>query len=209
MSRPLGYDEQFTSLLRSNNTFQFLYCIPLKVQSTAFYHLTTLETAMRLCSLYDLVIFFLILYSQYSSYSLIELALMLFCIFFSIFSFMLSNNLKKTYAIYYYQWRVTFLFLIPFLEFFEYNDYSRCYFTYQCSSILFYCFLSVGFTLINGYLAKITWSFLIRLELGQQLVIIHGKYLEQMLIEERNKIALINKYIPPSLNNLSNDHRLI
>ena len=54
MSRPLMYDDQFTSLIHSNVRQKFLFCFQIKVQSTAFYRTCSLQNSIRICSLYDL-----------------------------------------------------------------------------------------------------------------------------------------------------------
>ena len=42
--------------------------------------------------------------------------------------------------------------------------------------------------IINLYFTKISWSFNTRLQRGQELLVIHGKYLEQMISNENQKI---------------------
>ena len=42
--------------------------------------------------------------------------------------------------------------------------------------------------IINIYAAKIAWSFNVRLQKGQELLVIHGKYLDKMMSNENEKI---------------------
>ena len=57
-----------------------------------------------------------------------------------------------------------------------------------CTSLIYYSGLSIGILIINLYCAKIAWSFNTRLQRGQELLVIHGKYLEQMISNENQKI---------------------
>ena len=66
---------------------------------------------------------------------------------------------------------------------------------------MFYLCITCGLTIIHLYFVKIAWSFSTRLELGQELLVIHGKYLEKMLSMESDK----NKMFP--LNNLNNNNQ--
>ncbi len=62
------------------------------------------------------------------------------------------------------------------------------------------------------YFTKIAWSFCIRINKNHELLIIHGKYLERMLVDEGHKVSE-KKYIPPDLNknmkNMKKDKELI
>ena len=80
MSRPLKYDSQFTGLIQSNGRKKqkILFCIQLKVQSTAFYRICNLQNSIRICSIYDLFFAFVILYCYFKSWSLIENVLIIF-----------------------------------------------------------------------------------------------------------------------------------
>ena len=56
MSRPLIHDDQFKVLLKSEMKEKFFFCVPLKVQSSAFYKSLSLQNSLRICSLYDFLI---------------------------------------------------------------------------------------------------------------------------------------------------------
>jgi len=194
MSRPLIYDDQFTSLVHSNIKQNIFFCFPIKVQSTAFYQSMSLQNAIRICSIYDFIFGFFILYCAYPNFSILEFILMFLSIIFGVISMGMSNNFNKRYSKYYYYWRITITFLIPIIEFFEYNSNKICYYT-TCNKFTFYFGISIGLTIIHFYLTKIAWSFSMRLLLGQELLIIHGKYLELMLNKENSLI-----------NNIPNQH---
>ena len=49
---------------------------------------------------------------------------------------------------------------------------------------------------MNLYMIKISWSFCIRLNKNQVLLIIHGKHLEKMLTDDNYVIKDFNKFIP-------------
>lgn len=201
MSRPLIYDDQFTSLIHSNIKQKFLFCFSIKVQSTAFYQSLSLQNSIRICSLYDLLFGLAILYCTNLSCSPIELILTVLSFVFCFISFNMSNNLNKKSAKYYYQWRLILTFFVPIVEFFQYHSNNYCYYTSLCNRFFFYLGISFGITIVHLYLTKIAWSFSMRLQLGQELLVIHGKYLEKMLNNENHKLNGTNKYIPPKLNN--------
>ena len=62
-----------------------------------------------------------------------------------------------------------------------------CYYS-KCPTFFYYSGLSLGIFIINIYAAKIAWSFNKRLQKGQDLLVIHGKYLEQMMSFENQRI---------------------
>ena len=187
MSRPLIYDDQFTSLVHSNVKQKIFFCFPIKVQSTAFYQSMSLQNAIRICSIYDFIFGFFILYCAYPNFSILEFILLFLSIAFGVISMGMSNNFNKRYSKYYYYWRVIITFIIPIIEFFEYNSKKICYYS-NCNQFTYYFGLSLGLTIIHIYLTKIAWSFSTRLLLGQELLIIHGKYLELMLNKENSLI---------------------
>ena len=185
MSRPLIYDDQFKSLVKSEMKQKFIFCIPMKVQSSAFYKSLSLQNSIRICSIYDILCGFFILYCGKSSFYEI-----LFIILFFIFGIMSINNsvnLSKSSSKYYYYWRLTIMILIPLREFMHYKNDKICYYSI-CTSFIYYIGLSIGILIINLYCAKIAWSFNTRLQRGQELLVIHGKYLEQMISNENQKI---------------------
>lgn len=199
MSRPLIYDDQFTSLIHSNIKQKFLFCFSIKVQSTAFYQMCSLQNAIRVCSIYDLLFGITMLYCSFHQMSFIELILIILSFFFFFISINMSNNLNKKYSAYYYKWRITIVFLVPILEFFDFNSNGVCYYSSMCSKGMFYIGITIGITIVHLYLAKIAWSFTTRLMLNQELLIIHGKYLEKMLNNENHKFTDAKKYIPPEM----------
>ena len=103
----------------------------------------------------------------------------------------MSNNFNKRYSKYYYYWRVIITFIIPIIEFFDYNSNKICYYS-NCNRFTYFFGLSLGLIIIHFYLTKIAWSFSTRLLLGQELLIIHGKYLELMLNKENSLINNTN-----------------
>lgn len=200
MARPLNYDDQFTSLINSNLKQKFLFCCAIKVQSTAFYKFLNLQNGLRVCSVYDFFFGLAILYCGFGAYSFLNLVILCCAFFFCFFAFNLSNSLHKKFSLYYYQWRIVVLFLVPLEQLYYYNKSKYCYFTYQCATFTFYFGMTLGLSIIHLYLTKIAWSFYARLQLGQELLIIHGKYLEQMLNNEKTKMTNASKYIPPQVN---------
>jgi hypothetical protein len=200
MSRPLMYDDQFTSLIHSNVRQKFLFCFQLKVQSTAFYRTCSLQNSIRICSVYDLFFALTILYCSFKSWSLIELVLIILSVFFCFVALNISNNFNKKYSNYYYFWRLAITILIPIIEFFDYSSNNICYYSSMCKNGMFYLGISIGLTIVHLYLCRISWSFSTRLKMGQELLIIHGKYLEQMLLNENHKnIGIAHKYSPPPI----------
>ena len=200
MSRPLMYDDQFTSLIHSNVRQKFLFCFQIKVQSTAFYRTCSLQNSIRICSIYDLFFALTILYCSFKSWSLIELVLIILSFFFCVVALNNSNNFNKKYSNYYYYWRLIITITIPLIEFFDYSATRVCYYSSMCNNGMFYLGISIGLTVVHLYLCRIAWSFSTRLKMGQELLIIHGKYLEQMLLNEHHKnISMENKYSPPPI----------
>ena len=185
MSRPLMYDDQFKLLLKSDTKEKFFFCFPMKVQRSAFYKSLSLQNSIRICSIYDLLCAFFIYYC--GSSSLFEIILIIFFILFGVISIHDSINLNKLYAKYYYHWRVFITIIIPIREFLSYNSKKICYYS-QCMTFFYYAGLSLGVLIINIYAAKISWSFNIRLIKGEELLVIHGKILENMVNNENQKI---------------------
>ncbi len=185
MSRPLKYDDQFKSLVKSEMKQNFFFCIPMKVQSSAFYKSLSLQSSLRICSVYDIICGCFILYCGKSLF--IENLFILLFFFFGIMSINNSVNLSKRFSKYYYYWRVAITILIPIREFSQYKKQNICYYS-TCTTFIYYSGLSIGILIINLYFTKISWSFNTRLQRGQELLVIHGKYLEQMISNENQKI---------------------
>ena len=186
MSRPLMYDDQFQSLVKSEIKQKFLFCISMKVQSSSFYKSLSLQTSIRICSVYDFLCAFFVLYC--GNHALKEYIFVILCIIFGIMSINNSVNLSKNFSKYYYFWRICILILLPLFELFHYNSNKICYYS-TCPNFAYFFGLSLGITIVNFYFAKIAWSFNSRLQRGQELLVIHGKYLEQMMANENKKIS--------------------
>ena len=86
-----------------------------------------------------------------------------------------------------YYWRIAITIIIPLREFVQYTNKQICYYS-ACPNFIYYSGLSIGILIINLYCTKIAWSFNTRLQRGQELLVIHGKYLEQMISNENQKI---------------------
>ncbi len=185
MSRPLIYDDQFKSLVKSEMKQKFFFCIPMKVQSSAFYKSLSLQSSLRICSVYDILCALFILYCGKSSF--FETIFVILFFFFGIMSINNSVNLSKRFSKYYYYWRIAIIIIVPFREFVNYNKQKMCYYS-NCPNFIYYSGLSIGITIINLYTTKIAWSFNTRLQRGQELLVIHGKYLEQMISNENQKM---------------------
>ena len=185
MSRPLIYDDQFKSLIKSDMKEKFFFCIPMKVQSSAFYKSCSLQNSIRVCSLYDFICGFFILFCGNNSFW--EVVFIILFFLFGVLSFNNSINISKAYSKYYYFWRIFITIFIPLKEFFNYNNQKMCYYS-KCLTFLYYSGLSLGIFIINIYAAKIAWSFNTRLQKGQDLLVIHGKYLDQMMSFENQRI---------------------
>ena len=185
MSRPLIYDDQFKSLIKSDMKEKFFFCIPMKVQSSAFYKSLSLQDSIRICSIYDIICGFFILFCGSSSFWEIFFIILFFI--FGILSIHNSINISKAYSKYYYFWRIFVTVFIPIKEFVNYNKEKMCYYS-KCPTFLYYSGLSFGILIINIYAAKIAWSFNTRLQKGQDLLVIHGKYLDQMMSYENQRI---------------------
>ena len=185
MSRPLIYDDQFKSLIKSDMKEKFFFCIPMKVQSSAFYKSLSLQDSIRICSIYDIICGFFILFCGSSSFW--EILFIIFFFAFGVMSFNNSINISKNFSKYYYYWRVFVTFFIPIKEFVNYNNEKMCYYS-KCPTFLYYSGLSFGILIVNVYAAKIAWSFNARLQKGQDLLVIHGKNLEQMMSFENQRI---------------------
>lgn len=195
MSRPLIYDEQFMSLVKTEMRAKFFFCFPMKVQSSAFYKTCSLQNSIRVCSIYDFICGFFILFC--GSYSYWEIILTIFFFAFGILSMNNSINVRKLFSKYYYFWRIFVTIFIPIKEYFNYNNEKVCYYS-KCPTFIYYSGLSFGILIVNIYTARIAWSFYIRLQKGQDLLVIHGKNLEQMMTFENKRILNIKNEIMKS-----------
>ena len=171
MSRPLMYDDQFKSLVKSEMKQKFIFCIPMKVQSSAFYKSLSLQSSLRICSAYDILCALVIFYCGKSSFY--ETLLIILYLFFGIMSINNSVNLSKKFSKYYYYWRIAITIIIPLNEFSNFTKEKLCYYTI-CTNFVYYSGLSFGILIIDIYLAKIAWSFNTRLKREQELLVIHG-----------------------------------
>ena len=212
MSRPLIYDDQFKSLVKSEMKQKFLFCIPMKVQSSAFYKTLSLQSSLRICSIFEIICGLFILYCGKTSFY--ETLFICLFFFFGIMSINNSVNLSKRFSKYYYYWRIAITIIIPLREFVQYTNNKICYYS-VCPNFIYYSGLSIGILIVNLYFTKIAWSFNTRLQRGQELLVIHGKYLEQMISNENQKIIdtknliLQSKYSEIELSNSSKPSNII
>jgi hypothetical protein len=204
MARPLRFDDQFISIINEKIEGKFFFLFKIKVQSTAFCKKLNLQQSLRICGIYDLVIgvliffnFFKILDLQSSIIFTFEIMFLLIGLFFGILGIDSANNLRKTNAGIYKIWRYFITCAIPVLELSHLGN-NFCYFTIQCD-FLYYVSVSVIYFLINLYFTKIAWSFFVRLDKGHETLVIHGKHLEKMILDENYKINDVKKYIPPEI----------
>lgn len=213
MSRPLKYDDQFKSIIREKIHDKFLYCINLKVQSTAFYKMLNLQYSLIISSLYDIIIGILALalflntlkFAQENFSYFIEVFILMIGILFGILGINTATNLNKKYSKIYLIWKSVITFSLLFFEIF----YNFSVFGQLVSNWFAQLFLLCLFTFIHLYLMRLSWSFYVRLIRGHELLIIHGKYLESMMLEEeRSKYhpmqtsideGTIGKYVPPQV----------
>ena len=195
MSRPLIYDDQFKSLLKSDIKEKFFFCIPMKVQSSAFYKSLSLQNSLRICSIYDFICGFFIFFCGTNSPWEIFFILLFFA--FGVFSIHNSLSISKSYSKYYYLWRIFVTLFIPIIEFIHYRKEKKCYYS-KCPTFLYYSGLSFGIFIINIYATKIAWSFNMRLQKGQDLLVIHGKYLDIMMANENQRIYNTNNELMKS-----------
>lgn len=213
MSRPLKFDDQFKSIIKEKIHDKFLYCINLKVQSTAFYKTLNLQYSLIISSLYDILIgilsivlfcYTLKLAQDDFSY-FVEVFILMMGILFGILGVNTATNLNKKYSKIYLIWKTIITFTLLFFEIL----YNFPVFNQLVSIWFIQLLLLCLFTSINFYLMKIAWSFYVRLIRGHELLIIHGKYLENMMLEEeRSKFQpkhtsaddeTIGKYVPPQV----------
>ena len=113
--------------------------------------------------------------------------LLFFFFGFGILSIDNSINISKSYSKYYYLWRIFVTIFVPLREFINFSKEKMCYYS-KCPTFIFYSGLSFGIFLINIYATKIAWSFNVRLQKGQDLLVIHGKYLDDMMTFENQRI---------------------
>lgn len=199
MTRPLKYDEQFNSLINSGIKENFLWLFSIKIQSTAFYQTLSLQNSIRVCAVYDLLFGLTILFLTGINFSFIELALIILCIIFFLLALNTSINFRLRNAGYYYYWRLFITFFIPLRELYNYYSSKNCFYVNICTTFKFYLCCTIGLTIIHLYFARIAWSFYLRLRMGQELLVIHGKNLEKMFILETSKNAK-ETYKPPNIN---------
>jgi hypothetical protein len=203
MTRPLRYDDSFTSIINEKVHEKFLLLFNVKVQSTAFQQKLNLQRSLIIVSLFDLfmglvmsLLFFRSIDQSYDSMLFfIENFILIISFCFAFVGLDTATNLKRYNAKIYKNWRIFVTFAFPLVE--AANNFQFLH-TYN---IKYDGFNSLVFTLIymfiNLYFTKIAWSFNIRLQKGHELLIIHGKYLEKMMNDESYKINDLKKYVPP------------
>lgn len=205
MARPLKYDQQFTLILEEKLHDKFLNIFNIKVQSTAFCQKLNLQRSVILTSLYDLLIGIVYLFTllkslkNYHNDYIVIIRNLMYAIgfFFGLLGLDTAIHLKKSNAAVYKYWRIFITFFIPLLELLYIKE-AICPADTGCDFRLHYTFIVIYF-LVNIYFVKIVWSFNLRLKHGHELLIVHGKYLEQMLINENVRLEKIN-YQPPKFN---------
>jgi len=199
MTRPLKYDDSFTSILSQKLHDKFLNFLDIKVQSTAFFQRLNLQFSLVITSLWDVIFGIAIfLHSFNQSYinllHFIENFLFMIGTFFGILGLDAASSLRKLNSQIYKKWRIFITFIFPILEIV--NNFSFiCNFSEDCSGFKIFFVLVLIFA-VNIYWTKIAWSFSIRLEKGHELLVIHGKYLEKMLQDESYKLNDVKKYVP-------------
>lgn len=205
MTRPLRYEDSFTSIINEKIHDKFLNIFNIKVQSTAFCQKLNLQRSLMVSSLYDILfgvgisIYYFRTISKFSDSYIIFLEnfILMSGIAFGFVGLDSAANLRKFNAKIYKMWRILITFLLPIIEIL--NNFSFfCNMAYSCNKIFNFAITIILF-IINIYLTRISWSFHIRLLRNHELLIIHGKYLEKMISEESYKISDIRKYVPPEL----------
>lgn len=207
MTRPLRYDDSFTSIINDKIHDKFLNCFNIKVQSTAFCQNLNLQRSLMVSSIYDISFGLIILLyyvenlAQFHNSHIIFLEnfMLITGIAFGFVGLDSAANLRKVNTKVYKWWRIYITFIIPLIEIF--NNFSFfCTMSGNCNK-LFNFIITIIVFIINIYLTRIAWSFSIRLNKNHELLIIHGKYLEKMMNEESYKINDLRKYVPPEIIN--------
>lgn len=205
MARPLKYDQQFTLILEEKLHDRFLNIFNLKVQSTAFCQKLNLQRSLVLASVYDIIVGMIfvvhtykLLYKGATNYlQLFKDSMYALGLIFGILGFDCGIHLKKQNSLVYKHWRIFITFIIPILEVIYAKEFP-CPIGSDCNNRLTYFYVILYFV-FNLYLCKIVWSFNLRLKHGHELLIIHGKYLEEMLRNDNVRLEKIN-YQPPKFN---------
>jgi hypothetical protein len=203
MTRPLRYDDSFTTIINEKIHDKFLNIFTIKVQSTAFCQKLNLQRSLMITSLWDISFGFIIFLSFLKSINLtqenflffIESFILIVGMCFGFVGVDSATNLKKLNTKVYKNWRIFITFAFPVLELIH-NFRFLCNYTSECSkgeNVIFVIII----TALNLYFTKIAWSFYIRLEKNHELLIIHGKYLEKMINDESYKLNDVKKYVPP------------
>jgi hypothetical protein len=199
MTRPLKYDDSFTSILNQKLHHKFLNFFDVKVQSTAFFQRLNLQFSLVITSLSDLIFGIAVFVNSFDQNYInlihfLEIFLFIIGTFFGILGLDAASSLRKLNSQIYKRWRIFITFIFPILEIV--NNFSFiCNYSQECSGFKIF-FIPLIFFIINLYLTKIAWSFSIRLEKGHELLVIHGKYLEKMLMDESYKLNDVKKYVP-------------
>jgi hypothetical protein len=212
MSRPFRYEDQLIGMINHKLEAKFFFCFILKVQSTAFFQKVSLQTALTISSIFDFslgmvifLLFFRILELKDHEFFFIENVFLILGMFFGLISLDAANNLNKRNIKVYKLWRVYITFFIPSAELLN-NSQGFCYYCNSCSLWYFTLMTTIWF-FINFYFMVIAWSFLIRLEKGQELLIIHGRHLNKIIAGENNKLTDFGKFTHLSFNNETNFSR--
>lgn len=203
MTRPLRYDDSFTSIINEKVHDKFLFFFNIKVQSTAFQQRVNLQRSLIIVSLFDLLVglvismqFFRSIEQSYDSMLFfLENFILMISFFFSFLGLDTATNLKRYNAKVYKNWRIFVTFAFPLIE--AANNFKFLHLYNAKYDAFNSLILTLVYLFINLYFTKIAWSFNIRLQKGHELLIIHGKYLEKMMNDESYKINDLKKYVPP------------
>jgi hypothetical protein len=201
MARPLRYDDQFTSIINERVTIRLFFCFKLKAQSTCFYKRINLLQGLLLCSLIDIIIAVyiflqLIHVADYNSFTYLNIKnyISILGILFGFIGFDAAANLKKRSSRLYRNWRIFITILTIACEL----SVGLTGVLYHDENIFIYAAYMVCYIGVSTYMNKIVESFNTRLMLNQELLIVHGRYLEKMVENDSYRMNdNIKKYIPP------------
>jgi hypothetical protein len=212
MSRPLRYDDQFTSAINERVTITIFFCFKFKAQSTCFYKRMNLLQGLLLCSLIDIIIAIfiflqLIQVADFNSFTYYNIKnyISIMGIPFGFIGYDAAINLKKNSSRLYRNWRIFITLMTIICEL----SLGLTGVLYHDENIFIFCAYLLGYVVISTYMNKIVESFHARLMLNQELLIVHGKYLEKMLENDSYRMNdNIKKYIPPKVKEKKEDIEL-
>ena len=205
MSRPIRFDDQFYKIINDKIYEKFLLFFNQKVQSTVLFGRFSLQQALYICSFIEFTIGFIIFLFFFRILGIkedgdlffLENVILILGMFFGLIGFDAANNINKRNSVVYKYWRYFITFIIPVSEIINTTD-GICYYSSSCSLFNLIIF-SLVYLSVNLYLTKIAWSFSIRLDRNQELLIIHGRYLDKIVHNESCKITEARKFVPPEV----------